>query len=51
MNKIYACQEGPVIKRYIPYCIGCMEEYVNFGYRPDGLHVPFGGPDGLIINY
>ena len=51
MNKIYACQEGPHIKRYIPYCIDCMEKYVNYGHRTDGLHVPFGGPDGLIFNY
>ena len=51
MNRIYACQEGPIIKRHIPYCMECMERYVNFGNRNDSQNVPYGGPDGLLINY
>lgn len=42
-----ACQESKCTHRYIPYCQKCMVEFVNFGYRDDGLEVPYENINGL----
>ena len=42
MYRIRQCENGPQVRRNIPYCIPCMIKYVNFGEREDGLEVPFG---------
>ena len=46
-----ACKEDMnQVQRYIPYCVVCMVEFVNFGERTDELEVPYrnrGGWDNL----
>jgi hypothetical protein len=46
-HRVVACQQGPIVKRKIPYCRMCMVTYVNFGERDDGKAVPYGPPIGI----
>ena len=42
------CERGPSVTRVVPYCMYCMNKYMNFGTREDGLEVPQANTCGFI---
>ena len=49
-NRIEECKNAKYIKRFMPYCYDCMNEYVDFQERDDFQEIPYGTVYGTLDN-